>query len=374
MNGIKNHPPLNDEIELTLLGPGFGESIVVHIGNNKWIIIDSCINNDTTSCAPLDYLTQIGVDFSNVVLVVASHWHDDHVKRMSDVVEACTNAKFCCSSALQRDEFMAYVTRQNEITDIKWTSGVYELNNIFEILSKRKQSQAIHAVSNRKILYDNSLDHSHTCEVYTLSPSDKDIETFIKDIKNLIPIENDQQKIATNPKRNKSSVVIYIKIGSEILLLGSDLEETKNDSTGWGVIVASGEKPDGKAKIFKVPHHGSITGHSDEVWKHLVDEQNPYAILTPYNRGHKLPNSDDVDRICAYTDNAYSTIALNPKKNKRRTSNVKRQIDETVVSIRSIACKVGMLRLRKNMTLPLADWDLKTFDGGCHLSQVHNST
>ena len=51
-----------------------------------------------------------------------------------------------------------------------------------------------------------------------------------------------------------------------------------------------------------------------------------------------------------------------------------KKIAQTVVSIRSITGKVGMLRLRKNMTLPLADWDLKTFDGGCHLSQVCKPT
>lgn len=370
MNRVKNQPPLSEEIELTLLGPGFGESIVIHIGDNKWIIVDSCINNDNVSCAPLDYLRLIGVDFSNVVLVVASHWHDDHVKKLSDVVKACTQAKFCCSSALQKDEFMAYVTRQNEIADIKWTSGVYELNNILEILSERKHSSIIHAISNRRVLHQNILSHSCACEVWTLSPSDKDIENFIKDIKNLIPTENDQQTIAINPKRNKCSIVIHIRIGDEILLLGSDLEETKDDSTGWRVIVNSNEKPDGKAKIFKVPHHGSITGHSDQVWEHLIDDQNPYAVLTPYNRGHKLPTLNDANRICAITKNAYSTIKLNSKKNTKRKSSVQKKIEQTVVNIRPITNKVGMLRLRKNMTSPLTDWDLKAFDGGCHLSQV----
>jgi beta-lactamase superfamily II metal-dependent hydrolase len=373
MNGEKKHPPLSEEIELTLLGPGFGESIVIHIGDNKWIIVDSCINNNISSCAPLDYLTQIGVDFSNVVLIVATHWHDDHVKKMSDVVQACTNAKFCCSSALKSDEFMAYVTRHNEVTDTKWTSGVVELNNIFEILSERKKPTPIHAVNNKRIL-QKTLSNSNICEVWTLSPSDKDIENFIKDIRNLIPIENDPQKTATTPKRNTSSVVIHIKIGNEVLLLGSDLEETKDDSTGWGVIVASEEKPEGKAKIFKVPHHGSITGHSDQVWQHLIDDQNPFAVLTPYNRGHKLPKSEDAQRICSFTDNAYSTINLHVNKTVKRPSNVEKKIAQTVGSIRSISTKVGMLRLRKNMTLPLAEWDLKTFDGGCHLSEVWKST
>ena len=37
-------PPGEDEFEVVLLGPGYGESIVLHVGYGGWIIVDSCIN------------------------------------------------------------------------------------------------------------------------------------------------------------------------------------------------------------------------------------------------------------------------------------------------------------------------------------------
>jgi len=34
--------PEKDEIEVSIFGPGYGECIVIHIGNNEWVVID-CI-------------------------------------------------------------------------------------------------------------------------------------------------------------------------------------------------------------------------------------------------------------------------------------------------------------------------------------------
>ena len=37
-------PPGRREFELTLLGPGYGESIVLHVGDGIWILVDSCLD------------------------------------------------------------------------------------------------------------------------------------------------------------------------------------------------------------------------------------------------------------------------------------------------------------------------------------------
>jgi hypothetical protein len=59
MSVKKKRAPSISEIEITLLGPGYGESIIIHIGNNQWVIIDSCIDSADNSCAPLSYLQSI---------------------------------------------------------------------------------------------------------------------------------------------------------------------------------------------------------------------------------------------------------------------------------------------------------------------------
>ena len=53
-------PPRDDEFELTLLGPGYGESIVMHIGEGAWVLVDSCGRADAP--AALDYLETLGID------------------------------------------------------------------------------------------------------------------------------------------------------------------------------------------------------------------------------------------------------------------------------------------------------------------------
>jgi hypothetical protein len=69
-------------------------------------------------------------------------------------------------------------------------------------------------------------------------------------------------------------------IGDIALLLGADLEETGEEDTGWSVIVASTERPHGKASIFKIPHHGSETAHHDAQY----GSRWSYRIPLPYYR------------------------------------------------------------------------------------------
>ena len=58
----------------------------------------------------LRYLESIGLDPARAVaLIVATHWHDDHIRGMARLVEACDRAAFCCAGALRQEEFLAAV-------------------------------------------------------------------------------------------------------------------------------------------------------------------------------------------------------------------------------------------------------------------------
>ena len=72
--------PSDDELEVSVFGPGIGECIVVHLGRHEWIIVDSCCDTDNEPAAT-KYLKEIGIDTaSEVKLIVASHWYDDHIR------------------------------------------------------------------------------------------------------------------------------------------------------------------------------------------------------------------------------------------------------------------------------------------------------
>ena len=82
-------PPRDGEFELTLLGPGYGESVVMHVGAGVWVLVDSCGRADAP--AALEYLAKVGVDPAEAVkLIVASHWHDDHMRGMAHLAHTCT--------------------------------------------------------------------------------------------------------------------------------------------------------------------------------------------------------------------------------------------------------------------------------------------
>ena len=85
------NPPSYDEFELTLLGSGYGESIVMHVGEGAWVLVDSCGRTDAP--AALEYLKILGVDPGEAVkLIVASHWHDDHIRGIGQVVPGAGSA------------------------------------------------------------------------------------------------------------------------------------------------------------------------------------------------------------------------------------------------------------------------------------------
>ena len=58
--------------EVTVIGPGYGESIVVHLGDTSWLVVDSCVDPASgDSSAALKYLTMLGVDVAQAVKPVS---------------------------------------------------------------------------------------------------------------------------------------------------------------------------------------------------------------------------------------------------------------------------------------------------------------
>src|SRR5260221_10149936 len=103
-------PPHQNELEVSLFGPGFGECLVVHLGAGEWMVVDSCPNADKSRSIALDYLGQMGVDVAaRVKLVVATHWHDDHIQGLGGVLVDAVSARFACSAALRTEEFFALI-------------------------------------------------------------------------------------------------------------------------------------------------------------------------------------------------------------------------------------------------------------------------
>ena len=96
-----DYPPEPNEIEVSVFGPGYGEAILIHCGENQWIEIDSCIDVDTKQPATLQYFSQLGIEPASALkLIVASHWHDDHIRGLGEVFKSAPSALFACSMSI----------------------------------------------------------------------------------------------------------------------------------------------------------------------------------------------------------------------------------------------------------------------------------
>jgi beta-lactamase superfamily II metal-dependent hydrolase len=343
-------PVRSDEFEISLFGPGYGECAVIHLGANQWVIVDSCRDQTKRSVVPLDYLARIGVDPSvSVRLVLATHWHDDHVRGLGEVVDACTRARFVCASALTKNEFVTMVMRYEDgSARTPSGSGVREMYRVLRRLAENSR-QVNFAAPNRLILRCEEVRgvSGRACEITTLSPSDKQLEIFWSEIADQMPELRHTMRRAVAKSPNHLATALWITAGEEAVLLGSDLEETADPATGWSVIVQSDERPLGIATVFKIPHHGSENGHSDDVWDRMV-AKGAFALLSPFTNGNvRLPTNNDINRIVARAGYAYLTSNPHLRPPVKRPATVARAIRTRPRRLMLAEPKVGHIRLRK---------------------------
>jgi glyoxylase-like metal-dependent hydrolase (beta-lactamase superfamily II) len=71
------------------------------LGSGHWIIVDSCRNSRTRRPVALEYFEHIGAQADSVILIVATHWHDDHISGLAATLEACTKARCRSQSMLK---------------------------------------------------------------------------------------------------------------------------------------------------------------------------------------------------------------------------------------------------------------------------------
>ncbi|RYC34063.1 MBL fold metallo-hydrolase [Lichenibacterium minor] len=301
--------PESDEIEVTVIGPGFGESVLIHLGDRKWITIDCCVDRNTKQNVPLAYLAEIGADVaSDIKLVIASHWHDDHIKGLFDLLTAAKSARFCCSEALTSVEFCAYAVRHAKNITRRFSGGASEFLQVLRLLAERKNCPEFAGKDRRLwLLPKDTISHGVDCEVYTLAPSNGQFALFLTEISKILADPSHDRFRAQADNQNNLSVVCQILFGEESILLGADLENQRDVTLGWESILSSFGRPRQTSSFFKIPHHGSANAHNDRVWTDML-VSDVFSVVTPYDRlVHPLPTQTDRARINAFTPHAYIT-------------------------------------------------------------------
>lgn len=364
---IKLDLPARTQAEITLIGSGgYGESVVAHLGNEEWIVVDSCINPITKTSLALEYLIELGVDLSFVKLILCTHWHDDHILGISQILEQCKNAKFSFSKAHDIEKFLYWISFDYQKTsNQRKNSSTIEFNKCIDLIKSRGDSP-ISSIENKSIyLLKNGSDI--ISQIFSLSPSDYTMEKFDHEIGALITDFGSPNKKLPNNSPNAKSVALFLKLGYHRAILGADLEVSRDNREGWVNILDNTHVIDKKATLFKIPHHGSENGYHQRIWLDLL-EQNPVGKLTPYNKNNGLPDPTMLKKYSQHTDRLYMTAPSISKKPKERDKSIEKIIKSMNYKISEVKYKKGVIRCRIDLSDPNAIWDTALIENSLKIS------
>jgi len=368
-------PPQADQLEVTLIGPGYGECAVVHIGNGEWIVMDSCVNVHTGRAMALEYFETLGVPLSSVRMVLLSHWHDDHIRGITEILERCSAATIACPAAIGENQVREFIRAQALLRSQRTTSGADEIAAALSVIKARAKTNQVQFAQGTARLLMVPRDTPWNCEVWSLSPSAAEYARFISSLGRLMPKSGGTMQRLPAPQPNDLAVAAWLRVhnpgGSEInLLFGSDLEEDGNPATGWSAVVSSSTRPTGMASVFKVAHHGSITGHHDGVWSTMLRVA-PWAILTPFQTGQMLPTKSDLRRIYGMAPQSY--VSSDPTV-RQRPSKVSSVVDKTLksmgVELVPDQLPPGRITLRNRGLATMDEWEVNLGGAARSLRQV----
>lgn len=342
-------PPTNEEIEVSLFGPGVGECVVAHIGHGKWIIIDSCKENKHSSPIALEYLTNLGVNYDAVELVVISHWHNDHINGAYEVISECQKATFSCPLTMESNVFATFISALDDTTPSG--SKASEISKIFKhltITEKKATNIQISYAYQGQVLYENQQHSSIKARIMALSPSSFVYNCFLKNINHLSNPSTETLYPYFYNNFNHHSIVLHLSIGINNILLGGDLPSGSKSFEGWKAVLNIKNLTLGKSKIFKVSHHGSHTSYLPSIWNTLIEE-NPIAVMTPkLSCQNPPPTADDITNIKEHSNFVYCTCSPKAKRGSKIISDkIERELSY-INERKKVTGKMGHVRVRFN--------------------------
>jgi hypothetical protein len=314
---------------------------------------------------------------SAIRLVVASHWHADHVRGLHQLFSAAKSAVFSCAESLARDEFLTLAKIYCDKQD-KFPLGPEEMYRCLTTAQERTRQSGtpMHRwAAPDRILWQTDKESPIKVRVTTLSPSDemhsRTIQMMLNYIKAMKNGYSEPRLLASCP--NDVAVAILLEINGRQILMGSDLEEESNSNVGWSAVMLGEAIKDAKCCAFKVAHHGSYSGHNNAVWDKLL-EPSPIALITPFRHGaHRIPTKSDSQRILALTDAAY--ISADPNRSSkapRKPRKIQAILDHTIMNRRLALMPVGHIRWRAPLNNPIDRGVVELFDGAIPLATVKN--
>ena len=174
--------------------------------------------------AALRYLRRAGVALTDIQLVVATHWDNDHVVGLPQIFEQAPSARFFYPNVVDRDRLARLVATAEVAGRDGRSRGAEAFGRVADVLSSR--GDAPRPVGSGTILYrDDSV------TLLTLSPTAAAVQAGLAAVGAVLASEPDAATAAEVVEPNFTSLVVWVESPGHTALLGADLE--KHEAYGW---------------------------------------------------------------------------------------------------------------------------------------------
>ena len=327
--------PADDEVEIIVMGPGTGESILVHVGDGNWVIID-CFNIQIgekkarrPGPAPTQYLREIGVNCEESVKgIVLTHPHRDHAAGLSKMFDECMSPTgeyppLYVPGVLSESQWKNYFDSESKDT----RTLTYHLEHAFNRASKN--NKLVPVIRTSRLLGD--LD----C-LQVISPTSKAV------------IKRGQADFkASDANPNLSSIVLWLEKGGTQALFGADMEN--HPEFGWEQILKETDiSTNGQSTFVKIPHHGSDGSRHEQVYDLFKDSKGYIAAITRNNnpRGKLRQTLPDEETSKYHASNSLGTYKVGAQAS-------------TGVANAKCTVRTGWISARKKMDE--TEWEVQTY-------------
>ena len=353
------NPPNANELEICGFGPGYGESILLHLPYVGWGVIDSCeVKIDKQNfILPLQYLLET---FENnklpeLAFIILTHPHEDHYKGLDKIIFEYPGdiQRICRYNGVGIRELQEYLIR-NKIGHNEQLPGLIEVFRAFRIAKEKGIQERFLSELTDVIEYkDIDVEGFGKTDVIlkALSPSSGSAIKYTEMLYNVIPKNGEPLKLVNDTAHNLISVSLLLIIGDLQILFAGDLENYSSEDIGWKSLLKNLDCPHLWTDLIKVAHHGSKSGFNDSAWKAHRSKSKPISIITPFVKGNTyLPESSDIESIKQVSSKVgitgkskYSTKITDYYKRKEVLA-IKQKVRS--IKINEPIEKVGFIRVR----------------------------
>src|SRR5262249_14992580 len=159
--------------------------------------------------APIRYLGDLGVEISKGLrLILATHWHDDHIGGISAAHRGGPNAGLAMPPAMSTQKGRGFFRGVARGGSGKISSRVHELQAIATIQHDEGRKPFRLAKANNVLLRENELSHGHPVAVEAVSPHDQDVQAFLTTLASFSPVAPGQRVMPF--EQNDVSVAVWI--------------------------------------------------------------------------------------------------------------------------------------------------------------------